>query len=79
MIFEFYGLWFQRQVVNDRGTSDVTIEAMLDYADKEQKTSAHKWHVHVSTYDGKTCKSTGGHYNPFKVDVTAEVQESVHV
>lgn len=59
--------------MSEHGASDVTVEVLLDYADGRAATRNHGWHVHEKTFDGDSCASTGGHYNPFNVDVKAQV------
>lgn len=45
------------------------MDIKLSYKDGRAATENHNWHVHVDVYDGESCSSTGGHYNPFNVDV----------
>lgn len=59
--------------MTEHGASDVTVQVSLSYTDGRDGTTSHGWHVHTNTYDGESCASTGGHYNPFNADVSAPV------
>lgn len=61
-------------MMTPEGESNVNIEVMLSHTDAAALGSVeHNWHVHESSVNYGDCKTAGGHYNPFKIDVSASV------
>ncbi|XP_050396767.1 uncharacterized protein LOC126815248 isoform X2 [Patella vulgata] len=68
-------------VYPDNSMSDTSVEVDLVYSDGSASTPDHNWHVHVKGVDGDDqattgrCQSTGGHFNPFKVNLQTGYSE----
>lgn len=59
----------------DGGMSDTDVIVDLFYAQNQSQTSNdHNWHVHENQVTSD-CMSTGGHYNPFQVNVEQNYDE----
>lgn len=59
----------------DGGMSDTDVIVDLFYAQNQSQTSNdHNWHVHENQVTSD-CMSTGGHYNPFQVNLAQNYDE----
>ncbi|KAK6174544.1 hypothetical protein SNE40_017798 [Patella caerulea] len=68
-------------VYPDNSFSDTSVEVDLVYSNGSASTPDHNWHVHAYGVYGDDqaitgrCQSTGGHFNPFKVNLQTGYSE----